>query len=185
MCQRPRGRPPLPQYRGSPRGRRLRQCLLRQCGLVFSLAAPRSFRGVQQPPSPRFKATRSTPSAASCRIAPYGFATPGLERIVSAQTTDKSGFFEFRDLDPGSYIVELLGVADTVLAASQLININAAETVPTVVQLPFRLPALGGLLGHTTVQAIATRPRNRRDGTARSSSTPRQTTGPVRRPPRK
>ncbi len=76
-------------------------------------------------------------------------------RIVSAQTTDKSGLFEFRDLDPGSYIVELLGVADTVLAASQLININAAETVTTVVQLPFRLPALGGLFGHTTAQAIA------------------------------
>ena len=76
-------------------------------------------------------------------------------RIVSAQTTDKSGLFEFRDLNPGSYIVELLGVADTVLAASQLININAAETVTTVVQLPFRLSPLGGLFGHTTAQAIA------------------------------
>ena len=41
------------------------------------------------------------------------------------------------------------------LAASQLVNLNAGETVTTVVQLPFRLPPLGGLFGHTTAQAIA------------------------------
>ena len=76
-------------------------------------------------------------------------------RIVSTRTTDKAGLFEFPAIDPGSYIVELLGAADTVLAASQLINVNAGETVTTVVQLPFRLPPLGGLLGHTTAQAIA------------------------------
>lgn len=78
-----------------------------------------------------------------------------LGRIISTQRTDKSGLFEFRTVDPGSYIVELLGATDTVLAASQLINVNAGETVSTLVKLPFRLPALGGLLGHTTAQAIA------------------------------
>lgn len=76
-------------------------------------------------------------------------------RIISMQRTDKSGLFEFRTVDPGSYIVELLGNTVTVLAASQLLNVNAGEAVSVVVKLPFRLPALGGLLGHTTAQAIA------------------------------
>jgi hypothetical protein len=76
-------------------------------------------------------------------------------RIISSQRTDKSGLFEFRSVDPGSYIVELLGAGDAVLAASQLINVNAGEAVSTLVKLPFRLPAFGGLLGHTTAQAIA------------------------------
>jgi hypothetical protein len=76
-------------------------------------------------------------------------------RIISRQRTDKSGVFEFRTVDPGSYIVELLGTADAVLAASQLINVNAGEAVSAVVKLPFRIPPLGGLLGHTTAQAIA------------------------------
>jgi len=78
-----------------------------------------------------------------------------LGRIISTQRTDTSGLFEFRAVDPGSYIVELLGTTDTVLAASQLINVNAGEGVSTLVKLPFRLPPLGGLLGHTTAQAIA------------------------------
>jgi hypothetical protein len=78
-----------------------------------------------------------------------------LGRIIGTQRTDKSGVFEFRGVDPGSYIVELLGPTDSVLAASQLINVNAGEAVSAVVKLPFRLPPLGGLLGHTTAQAIA------------------------------
>jgi hypothetical protein len=78
-----------------------------------------------------------------------------LGRIISTQRTDKSGLFEFRAVDPGSYVVELIVNAETVLAASQLINVNAGETVSAVVKLPFRLPPLGGLLGHTTAQAIA------------------------------
>jgi hypothetical protein len=76
-------------------------------------------------------------------------------RIIGTQRADKSGVFEFRGVDPGSYIVELLGPTDSVLAASQLVNVNAGEAVSTTVKLPFRLPPLGGLLGHTTAQAIA------------------------------
>jgi hypothetical protein len=78
-----------------------------------------------------------------------------IGRIITTQRTDKSGVFEFRRVDPGSYIVELLGASDSVLAASQLINVNAGEAVSAVVKLPFRLARFGGLLGHTTGQAIA------------------------------
>jgi len=87
--------------------------------------------------------------------APVRLRDARIGRIIGYQRTDKSGLFEFRSVDPGSYIVELLGANDAVLAASQLVNVNAGETATTVVQLPFRLPPLGGLFGHTTAQAIA------------------------------
>ena len=35
----------------------------------------------------------------------------------------------------------------TVLAASQLINVNAGEAVSTLVKLPFRIPPFAGMLG--------------------------------------
>lgn len=76
-----------------------------------------------------------------------------LGRIVNTQLTDKSGQFQFRAVDPGSYIVELMGNAEAVLAASQLLSVNAGETISAEVKLPFQRPALGGLLGHTTSQA--------------------------------
>lgn len=76
-----------------------------------------------------------------------------LGRIVNTQLTDKSGLFEFRAVEPGSYVVELVGGAAGVLAASQLISVNAGEAVLAVVKLPFGLPPLGGLLGHTASQA--------------------------------
>src|SRR4029453_14137285 len=69
-----------------------------------------------------------------------------LGRTIGTQRTDTSGVFEFRGVDPGSYIAELLGPTDSVLAASQLINVNAREAVSTTVKLPFRLPPLGRTL---------------------------------------
>jgi hypothetical protein len=57
-------------------------------------------------------------------------------RIVDKQITDSTGLFAFRTVDPGPYVVELLGIAEKVLAASQLLNVGAGETVSVVVQLP-------------------------------------------------
>lgn len=76
-----------------------------------------------------------------------------LGRIVNTQLTDQSGLFAFRAVDPGTYIVELLGSDQTVLAASQLLAVNAGEAISAVVKLPFRLPPLGGLFGHSVSQA--------------------------------
>ena len=81
-------------------------------------------------------------------------------RIVDTQLTDKSGLFVFKALEPGSYIVEVMANDQSVLAASQLLNVNAGEAVSAVVKLPFRLPAFtGGLLGNAgtpSATAIAT-----------------------------
>lgn len=75
--------------------------------------------------------------------------------IVASQVTDKAGVFQFSSLDPGTYIVELVAADRTVLAASQLLNIASGEVLLTVVKLPFKIPALGGLFGHTIQQAAA------------------------------
>lgn len=69
-------------------------------------------------------------------------------RIMESQLTDKSGLFAFKSVDPGSYIVEIMGTDQTsVLAASQLLNVNAGDVVSAVVKLPFRIPPFAGILG--------------------------------------
>ncbi len=79
-----------------------------------------------------------------------------LGRIVQVQTTDPSGLFTFRGVDPGTYIVEMMGPQNsTVLATSQLLSVNAGEAISTVVKLPFRIPAFAALLGQTTQTAAA------------------------------
>jgi len=76
-------------------------------------------------------------------------------RILDSQLTDQSGLFTFKALDPGSYIVEMMANDRTVLAASQIVNINAGEAVSAVVKLPFRIPPFAGVLGNTTPTTAA------------------------------
>jgi hypothetical protein len=77
-------------------------------------------------------------------------------RIVDTQLTDKAGLFAFKVLDPGSYVIEIVSRADsTVLAASQLINVNAGEALSAVVKLPFQPAAFAGVLEPTTSEIAA------------------------------
>jgi len=78
-----------------------------------------------------------------------------IGRIVDSQISDKSGLFAFKAVDPGSYIVEIIGNDQSVLAASQMLNVNAGEAVSAVVKLPFKIPPFAGLLGNTTPSAAA------------------------------
>jgi len=80
-------------------------------------------------------------------------------RIIDSQLTDKSGIFTFTKLDPGSYIVEMMANDYSILAASQVLNINGGEAVSAVVKLPFRIPPFAGILGNitpTTAAAVTT-----------------------------
>jgi hypothetical protein len=77
-----------------------------------------------------------------------------MGRILQTQTTDTSGLFEFRPVDPGNYVVELVG-QEQVLAASRVLTVEAGQTISAVVKLPFRTPPYAGLLGHTVQQALA------------------------------
>lgn len=76
-------------------------------------------------------------------------------RIIDTQLTDQSGLFTFKALDPGSYIVEMMSADQSVLAASQVLNINAGEAASAVVKLPFRIPPFAGVLGNTTPSTAA------------------------------
>ena len=80
-------------------------------------------------------------------------ARPG--RIRDTQTTDRAGLFAFHSVEPGTYVVEIVGDDQTILAASQMLNVDAGDTVSAVVKLPFRIPLMGGLLGHTVQSATA------------------------------
>ena len=63
--------------------------------------------------------------------------------------------FEFKGLEPGSYIVEIVANDQSILAASQLLTINAGEAVAAVVKLPFHVPPFAQLMGTTTTQSAA------------------------------
>lgn len=76
-------------------------------------------------------------------------------RVVEATTTDRSGLFGFGTVDPGSYIVEVMGNDNSVLAASQIINVNSGEAVTAVVKLPFRISPFAGVLGNSVPSAAA------------------------------
>lgn len=76
-------------------------------------------------------------------------------RIVDTQYTDQSGMFAFKGIEPGIYIVEILGNDQSILAASELLNINAGEAVVAVVKLPFRVPPFANLMGTTTTRSAA------------------------------
>ena len=79
-------------------------------------------------------------------------------RIVDKQLTDKSGIFTFSKVEPGTYIVELVSDNQSILAASELLNVNAGDLVSAVVKLPFRVPrvtVLGGT-AKSTAWIIAT-----------------------------
>jgi hypothetical protein len=75
--------------------------------------------------------------------------------IVDQQVTDRSGFFAFTAVDPGNYVVEIVGPDKTILAASQIVNVNAGETASAVVKLPFKISPFANVLGHTVQSALA------------------------------
>ena len=80
-------------------------------------------------------------------------------RIVDTQLTDKSGIFTFQKLEPGSYIVEIMADDQSILAASDLLNVDGGQVVSAIVKLPFRIPPAAGLAGGTarsTAWIIAT-----------------------------
>ena len=77
-------------------------------------------------------------------------------RIVGTETTDQSGLFAFATVDPGSYIVEIMGQdLYSVLAASQVLNVGPGEAVSAVVKLPFNAPAFVRIPGGSLPAAAA------------------------------
>ena len=83
-----------------------------------------------------------------------------LGRIVATQRTDRAGAFAFRGLEPGNYVVEVLTPDGRVLAASDLLNVNAGDAATTLVHLPLRVPPVSSIVRRalplaSTVSAVA------------------------------
>jgi hypothetical protein len=75
-------------------------------------------------------------------------------QIVEWQVTDGAGLFAFRSINPGSYVVEIVGEDEaSVLAAGQVLNVGAGQVVSTIVKLPFRTPGLAGIFGSSASSA--------------------------------
>ena len=69
--------------------------------------------------------------------------------------TDEAGTFTFRDVDPGSYIIELLGGNQSVQATSALLSVDAGAVVFAVVRLPSRLEPAAGFFDRGMARAGA------------------------------
>jgi hypothetical protein len=76
-------------------------------------------------------------------------------QILNSQVTDKLGLFEFKGVEPGTYIVEVVAVDQTILAASQLLSVNAGESVSAVVKLPFQVLPFAGILDSSDAALLA------------------------------
>jgi hypothetical protein len=120
----------------------------------------------QQPTAPAVEGARAGLSAAiqgtavnwtnaALASAPVRLRDARLGRAIQNAVTDRFGAFEFRGLEPGSYVVELMGSRSDVLAATSIINLNSGQLVAALVKLPFKNPPLGGALGKSLPAALA------------------------------
>jgi hypothetical protein len=64
-------------------------------------------------------------------------------RIQTQTISDAKGEFAFPNVDPGSYVVELLDETGQVLAAGELLDVDLGQTVATIVRLPMGPRGLG------------------------------------------
>ena len=76
-------------------------------------------------------------------------------RGAATAVSNREGRFRFDDVEPGPYVVELLGDGDRVLAVSDLFGVTAEQQVSTIVRLSSRTPFFGGLFGIGAAAAIA------------------------------
>jgi hypothetical protein len=76
--------------------------------------------------------------------------------VVATTLTDKAGQFEFKAVDTGSYIVELMSSSgDIVLASSSILYVGSGEILSTLLKMPFSSPAIGSLLVNSTPTALS------------------------------
>ena len=75
--------------------------------------------------------------------------------ILGARVTDKAGQFSFTAIDPGNYVVELIGSANAVIAATPLVSVNGGETASVMVRLPNRPSLLAAMFGERAAAANA------------------------------
>jgi hypothetical protein len=78
-----------------------------------------------------------------------------LGRLLASHTTDEQGTHTFRDVDPGSYIIELVGADQSIQATSALLGADAGAVVYAVVRLPTRPEGLAAFFSNGVALATA------------------------------
>jgi len=77
-------------------------------------------------------------------------------RVVATTITDKAGQFEFKGVDTGSYLVEMMSASSgVVLASSSILYVGSGEILSTLLKMPLGSPAWGTLLGDSTASALS------------------------------
>jgi len=136
---------------------------MRQLSIAFCLLALSGGLSFAQAPAANTPAVRVTPnSSATAKLLPgtrtsvlstiEGKALNALNvpmpattvrlrdarvgRIENTTTTDKQGTFVFHEIDPGTYVVELMN-NNAVVASSPLLNVGAGDAVSALVRVPF------------------------------------------------
>ena len=67
-------------------------------------------------------------------------------RVVATTITDKAGQFEFKSIDSGSYLAELMSPSGEVIASSSILYVDSGESRTTVLKVPPSHPQFGSLL---------------------------------------
>jgi hypothetical protein len=76
--------------------------------------------------------------------------------VVDTQITDQAGRFTFSAVEPGSYVVEMMGNdKKTPLATSQILSVNAGEAVLAVVKAPLSVLPFAGILNSSIAPSAA------------------------------
>lgn len=77
-------------------------------------------------------------------------------RIERTARADSMGRFEFRDLEGGQFLVEVVDENAKVLAVGHPLSLAPGETVATFVRLGTRVPWFSGFFGNAAAAAVST-----------------------------
>ena len=76
-------------------------------------------------------------------------------KVIKTTLGDNSGRFTFRNVTPGSYIVELVDATRNVLALGQVFTIGPVETVATFIRVGTAAPWYTGFFSNAAAAAVA------------------------------
>jgi hypothetical protein len=79
----------------------------------------------------------------------------GSGKTLAAAIANEAGQFTFSDIEPGSYIVELVSDKGRVLAVGHTLAVGAGETIVTFVRLGTKVPWFDGFFVNAAASVAA------------------------------
>jgi hypothetical protein len=79
----------------------------------------------------------------------------GSGKILAAAIANDAGQFTFSDIEPGSYIVELISTKGRVLAVGHTLAVGEGETIVTFVRLGTKVPWFDGFFVNAAASVAA------------------------------